>query len=315
MRLAESEDRSPLWTVGVLCALRYEGKHSDEEIARKLGFDSVEDMRSKLQIWQMPSWLVGEESETNRTKKKAREKSARRPRNLGPAKGLPPAGNATPLFKERLEALLESAELLKHMDEDLYGKYFVRTNVETAPVFYPRERYSKEEWDKLCEQYDLDPDDKGFWDTNVLIRLPGGAALSPSEIEATLISVYALAGGQMDLLLDALHPDSLPVKAETQEGIRKCVEGSKADGDPRDGLKVLAQHLATWVRGSEVGPGRPPSLSEVDHAFACRITHHRKHGLTYEEIARKESHRKKEDGTSYSVKDITELGDLGLSWS
>jgi len=31
-------------------------------------------------------------------------------------------------------------------------------------------------------------------------------------------------------------------------------------------------------------------------------------------IARKEAHRKKEDGTSYTIKEIVELGDLGLSW-
>jgi hypothetical protein len=76
----------------------------------------------------------------------------------------------------------------------------------------------------------------------------------------------------------------------------------------------LARQLATWIRGSEVRPGRPPGLSKADHAFACRITHYRKQGLTDEEIARKESHRKKYDGTSYSTKDVTKLGDLGLSW-
>jgi hypothetical protein len=73
--------------------------------------------------------------------------------------------------------------------------------------------------------------------------------------------------------------------------------------------------LATWVRGGKVGPGRPAELSERDHAFACRITHYRKQGLTDEEIARKESDRKKVDGTSYSVREVTELGDLGLTWS
>jgi len=76
----------------------------------------------------------------------------------------------------------------------------------------------------------------------------------------------------------------------------------------------LAHQLATWVRGSEVRPGRPSGRSKADHAFACAITHYRKQGLSDEEIARKESHRKKEDGTSYTIKDIAELGDLGLSW-
>jgi hypothetical protein len=298
----------------MLGTLRWQGGCSEEDIARKLDVDTVEDMRTQLQNWGLPGWLVGEESDTNPTKK-TRKKGDSRARNLAPVNELPPAGNATELFKERLEALLESAELLRHINENLHGRYFVHTNVEKTSVFWPRERFSEEEWEAVCEQHELNPEDIGFWDTNVLIRLPGGAKLAPSEIEATLIGVYALAGGQMDLLLDALlHPDSLPVRAKTREGIRTCVEGSKADGDKRDGLKVLARQLATWVRGSEVRPGRPSALSEADHAFACRITHHRKHGLADEEIAFKESRRKKEDGTSYSVKDITELGDLGLSW-
>jgi hypothetical protein len=194
--------------------------------------------------------------------------------------------------------LLESAELLKHMDESLHGKHFARTNVETAPVFY-----------------DHDPDEKGFWADDVVIRLPGGVALSPSEIEATLVGVYALAGGQMDLLLEALHPDSLSASAETRKAIRICVEGSRADGDTKDGLKVLARHLATWVRGSEVSPGRPPELSKMDHAVASITAKYRKDGLTDEEITRKLAHLKKVDGTSYSIEDVAKLGDLGLSWS
>ncbi len=117
------------------------------------------------------------------------------------------------------------------------------------------------------------------------------------------------------MLLEALHPDSSNAGSKTWEEIRQYVEGSRAGGDKRDGLKVLARQLATWVRGSEVRPGRPPGLSAADHGVACFITHHRKHGLTDEEITRKLSHRKKEDGTNYSVKDITELGELGLSWS
>jgi hypothetical protein len=257
--LSGQKDRDANRTVAKLGFLRSQGGYSEEYIAKELDFDTVEDMRTQLQNWYLPGWLVGEESETN-LNKKTRKKGDRRARNLAPVNELPPAGNATELFKERLEALLESAELLRHMNENLYGKYFVRTNVEKASVFWPRERFSKEDWEAVCEQHKLKPEDEGFWDTNVLISLPGGAKRTPSEIEAILIGVYALADGQMDLLLDALHPDSLPVRAETPEGIRTCVEGSKADGD-RDGLKVLARQVATWVRGSEVGAGRPSVLS------------------------------------------------------
>jgi|SRR3712207_540362 len=80
------------------------------------------------------------------------EKSRPRLRGVGPAKELPPAGNATELFKERLEALLKDAELLKHIDESLHGRYFARTIVETADVLH-----------------DYSPDDEGFWETDALI--------------------------------------------------------------------------------------------------------------------------------------------------
>jgi hypothetical protein len=101
--------------------------------------------------------------------------------------------------------LLESLELLEHMDEDLRGKYFVRTDVDTTPVYISRERVSEEEWEKIREKYNLDPDVTGYLVTDARNKMPGGVATSPSEAEAILISVYALAGGHMDLLVGALQ--------------------------------------------------------------------------------------------------------------
>jgi hypothetical protein len=269
-------------------------------------------MREQLKDWNMPDWVVG--GEANSSKKRVHEKSTPRLRYHGPRKELPPAGNATELIKDRLEALLKSVELLKHMDEGLHGRYFARQDVDTAAVLLPRELLSEERWKALSEQHGLDPDEEHFFDPNALTILPGGVALSPSETEAILIAVYALAGGDMGALLGALHPDPSSVGAETREEIRQCVEGSRPN-NKKDGLKVLARQLAIWVRGSKVGRGRPAELSKADHAFALRITHYREQGLTDEEIARKESHRTKEDGTEYSKDDIAELGDHGFSWS
>jgi hypothetical protein len=312
--LSESRDRNPYQTIGVVCARLYEGR-SREEIAKELRFDSVEDMRDQLQSWNLPDFIVG--AKANSSKKSTHKKSTPRLRNIGSAKALPPLGNATNLFKERLEALLESAELLKHMDESLRGRYFVRQDVETASVLFPWEHLSEEGRAAIREQ--RGPDFEGdLSDTSAIAKFPGGVALSPPDTEAILIAVYALANGDMDALLDVLHLDSSSVGAEAREEIRQYVEGSRADGDGRDGLKVLARQLAIWVRGSEVRPGRPSTLSPTDHAAACAITHYRKQGLTDEEIARKFSHpllpHKKEDGTSYTIEDIAELGDLGLSW-
>jgi hypothetical protein len=289
MSLSESENRNPYLITGVVCAKRYQGE-SYEEIAKALRFKSVEKLRDQLKSWQLPDWLVG--AETNADKKRVQKKSTQpRLRGVGPRKDLPPAGNATELFKERLEALLKDAELLEHINESLYGKYFGRTNVETASVLQG-----------------------GSWTDDAVVSLPGTVARSPSEIEVTLIGVYALAGGRMDLLLDALHSDSPSVGSDTWEEIRQCIEGSRPH-DKKDGLKVLARQLATWVRGGEVGTGRPPELPEMDHAVASITTKYRKDGLTDEQIANKLVHLERDDGTHYSVEDVTELGDLDLSWS
>jgi hypothetical protein len=316
MSLSESEDRDPYHTVGLLGTLRWKGMHSAEELAKKLQFNSAEEMHNQLEDWDVPDWLIG--VETNSGKGKARGKGTPpRLRSLGPGKDLPPFGNATDLIKQHLEALLKMAELRKQMDESLHGRQFVRQDAEPATVLFSREIMSKEGWEAACEQHGLDPDgkDEEIWDINAQAILPGGVALSPTEDETILIAVYALAGGDMDALLDLLHPDSPCVKAETRERVRLWVEGAKADGDTRDGLKVLAQQLGTWVRGGEVRPGKPSGLSKADHAFACGITHYRNQGLIDEEILDKESHRKKADGTSYSLEDVAKLGDLGLTWS
>jgi hypothetical protein len=121
VRLSELRHRNPTWTVGMLCFLREQGGYSDEGIARKLHFDSVEDMRAQLRRWVLPDWLVGGESQTNLTKDKVRKGSTPRWWSLSSATEPPPAGNATALFRERFEALLESVELLRHMEIDPYA--------------------------------------------------------------------------------------------------------------------------------------------------------------------------------------------------
>ena len=295
----------------MLGTLRWKGVHDPEKLAEKLDFTSVEEMHDQFKDWKLPDWLVG--AETSSGKKKVREKStASRLRNIGPRKDLPTASNATELFKERLEALLESVALLEHVDEGLHGKYFAQTNVETATVLFPWEHLSEEGREAIRKQGGTDGED--FTATGVPAAFPGKVAKSPSESLAVLIGVYALAGGRMDLLLEKLHLDSASVNSETRTKIHQLVEGTRRGKGTKDSLIVLARQLAALVRGGEVTRGRPPELPDADYAVASITTKYRKQGLTDEEITRKVAHLKREDGTSYSTEDITELGDMGLSW-
>src|SRR5215208_5814734 len=109
MSLPESENRDPFWTVGMLGTLRWMGVQDAEELATKVHFNSVEEMHAQLKDWDLPDWLIG--VETNSGKNRVRRTSTPRLRNVGPRKDLPPAANATELFKERLEALLKNVEL------------------------------------------------------------------------------------------------------------------------------------------------------------------------------------------------------------
>jgi hypothetical protein len=121
MSLSEQDERSPDQILAGFFLLRFHGA-SAGAIAKELRFPSVEDMREQLSGWDMPGWVVGRETDSG--KKGVHEKGTPRLRGFSPGKDLPPAGNATELFRERLEALLKSAELLKHMDEGLHGRHF-----------------------------------------------------------------------------------------------------------------------------------------------------------------------------------------------
>jgi hypothetical protein len=91
MSQAESEHRKPYLIVGLLCQLRYAGKHSDEEIAEKLGFENVEQMQSQLESWNIPRWLIGEKKAAAFVKRR-NNSATRQARRSGPSTDLPPAG-------------------------------------------------------------------------------------------------------------------------------------------------------------------------------------------------------------------------------
>ncbi len=130
--------------VGLLCARRFEGTRSEDEIAKELKFRSVEAMHIQLKNWKLPEWLI----QTRAPEAEGKEQKAR---EGGEVVKLPPAGAARDLFRRALRTLsryvdppepprerpvgfmdvdfTDGAGLLGLLEEYLQGRRFVSTSV------------------------------------------------------------------------------------------------------------------------------------------------------------------------------------------
>lgn len=305
--LPRDELEKALWAVSVVGTLRGKGGYSEEELAEKAEFKSVEHMRSQFARWGLPGWLSGE--------------PGRQGRSLGPGSGQgstkPPAQRAVELFRERLQALLVDVDKLEGR-EDVYqdGRFVAQHSKLGSQLFLRyglegRTLYSEDEWRELCQQYDQDPTEDSFVVMNVHSSFPVGASPQPPEPLTALIGVYALAGGDMETLLEALHPGV--ATEEVVQRVRKHVEGKKRP-DKMDGLKTVAGQLAKLVYG-EPARGAPSSpLSAVELDAARYITRLQKEKQSTQAIMAKLRNHKKDDGSSFTEDDVLRLGNLRLPY-
>jgi hypothetical protein len=214
----------------------------------------------------------------------AKKGGGRRARSSGPAKQLPPASNAAPLIRAKLEELLQATEELKHRDEKLQGGRFFQSSVHAAPVFFPRDRMSDEQWQYARESLGLDPEAKDYMYFGGATWSLGGGSAAPDDPLPALIGAYLLAGGEVEPLVELVHLD--PASAEWKQ-IEKRIAGRKS-ADGLDGLLTLARQLATLILGGELGPGRDPTdVSNVEYTVASRITEFRKQGWSHEDAYQK----------------------------
>lgn len=234
-------------------------------------------------------------------------------RESGVAKDLPPASAATELFRERLGALVRAAEKLQYREEGLQGGRFVVTEVDPRAGTFHASSLSEEERNKISEVYGTDPKARIFTVPGIRLISPAGGSPAPPGPLPALITAYLLADGELEPLLEALHPH--PALAD-REQIRKLLDAKKRKGGPHfDGLRVLAEQVAKVARGGGHSRGAPPPhLSNMEHNVACRITARREEGFTDEKIAADISHLKKNDGTRFTIEDVRRLGSLGLRY-
>jgi len=140
------------------------------------------------------------------------------------------------------------------------------SSLREAPVYFSDEALSE-----LRRELGLDEVAENFMHFGgAAFNLEGGALAPPSPLPE-LIAAYLLAGGKLESLVEALHPD--PESAEWDK-IEKHLEGRKADKrHDKDGLRALARQLATLIRGSTLPDHRPPpEVSPLGVNLGARIS-------------------------------------------
>ncbi len=297
---------------------RVQGWH-DEEIAAECKCASAAQLYQRLSADGYPVCPTCGGAPV-RTEHECAQKRRPRP-GTGEGEDLPAASQASGLFEAALRRLLESVADLEYRQESVQdGRIVGRDLFEGSSVYFRRrgefrdkvvESYSEDEWKELCARYEQDPELEGFWvDTDGLKRA-AGATRHPAEPLTTLIAVYALAGGDMNELLEALYPGDPTY--EVREAIRKRVDGKKKP-DKMDGIRALAQQLATLARGQALVGAPRPSLTKMEHDAACFITMLREEGRSDEEILERLSNHRRADDARLSIADVRELGHLRLRY-
>ncbi len=276
---------------------------AENDIAAGAGCDSPAELYQRLASDGFPVCGTCGATHVSADHCSKENERSRRAHSPGTVQELPPSAAAADLFREKLNNLLRAVENLERRRESYQGRRYAGTDVRTGTMNLSRESLTDEDWQELCKKYSLDSE--GLLDTNTFTRVPVGASREPTEPLTTLIGVYALAGGDVNMLLKALHPGEPP--AEALESMRKCVEGEKKP-DKKEGLKAVTRQLAILVRGGATQGAPPDSLGQMDHNVACMITQHREDGWSEERI------NQEIEQLGYTRKRIAELGNLRLRW-
>jgi hypothetical protein len=288
--------------VAMLCFLRSQSNSTEPEIAAKLGFGSPEAMYLELEKVGLPRWIVKHEGETIQewsSKKKRRAGSIR-----GEAQELPPAKGASELFEQMLVVLKGHVESLEHLRERLQGRRFVAENIYRDPIIWTRNRFSKEQWAKICERFGEDPDSDSFRVIGATYNEPVGGRESPPEPLTVLIATYVLAGLPIEDLLDKLHPD--PHSVDLDQLMRQ-VEGERRKDGHKPGLKSKAEHVARLIRGGALVRGAGlGDLSPREQNAAWYIRQLESEGRTGEEIEHEL------DRQGFSKEDVARLRNFRL---
>jgi hypothetical protein len=304
---------------------------SEDDITRSLRFGLPQALYQTLNQDGFPVCPVC--GETPAGPKHCKAPKTRKPKpSDGKIVELPPAANAIPLFEWVIGAPPDDKELqkpwphfasglhalcedLRDLEEELHGKRFVSNSVsrpESDPPFETlrQEDFSEEEWARVCEQYGQSDagEELNYYETPEApsMRTLGATPKSPWSALVILIGTYLLMGRPVDSLLEVLHPDpSLLVwdQPEDQEQ-RKAREQLEKKINQ---LELMAQQVASLVRGGTVGAGSPTeelSREELELAYEITEMKEKDQNLSYDQIYERLRDRELE----YAQQDIELFG-------
>ena len=285
-----------------IAVLRQDGRYSEEEIAQKSGFGSVEAMYTQLGNWNLQGLVPKEGNVSSQQPKQRKAKAGAQDVSTE----LPRPVAAAALFEEAAGALHEIIEDLEHYRLVVENGRFTNTWVDNeTPTYFPRSSFKSEQWEELCEAHGHDANSNGFMLWDAALKSPTGGGRYPPRPLVNLIAVYALLERDMRDLLKALHPDPSSVDENRISGL---IYKTKVP-DGRDGLVRTAEQLAELVCGGSGGPGAPAGdLSAREQNVACSITEYRDKGWSEAELCEHYA------SLGFSRERVLELGKLGLRW-
>ena len=267
------------------CLARSREIDSKDELAKQAEFPSVDAMHSSLANWGLSALLPRAAEEKQPKERKARQR-------LGGAEKLPSASRASRLFEAALSTYqgdLYYMDLLEeYLGEDgLFHAYLVHPPEDTK---WPREAFSSEEWEELCQERGLDPTATEELTFHVDTRSGSrGAFRHPDEWLTFLIGAYLLRMRRWEdvqRLVEQLHRNPQEADWEKIKSLLAGEErGQKTPRPSRDGFWARAEQLAILIRGGVLG-GRKYPLDMYEQGTGLDIQIARAHGVPEEEIER-----------------------------
>jgi hypothetical protein len=149
------ERKEAYLSIGSLCAFRYQGNLTEDDIADKMGFLSAEVMHRRLKDLGIPEWMIGAEEPKN-------EGRGRKARSSGEDIDLPLAVAAEQLFREDLERLNRYLAELPFLAEYLQGKLFMSLLLSPEPRGNSWDLYDNS-WDDYKERFHQLAEEESIW--------------------------------------------------------------------------------------------------------------------------------------------------------